>query len=329
MRKFLLATTFIAFGHTAIACDDPSHICVVGYSQSIRYELIGQVGKPSVFTFPPGEKVYHVIISGKPMENGNIGDAAWSSPPPDEKVPLGNNIALFPGIDAPNTTTIMTIITVKQNPPDCVIADGNCEQKPYAFKLHAVDAGTPEDKLVGVTFNLIFQGTTTPPRPAPIAANTPVPTIRVVPPVRPATPPPPAKIAAKPGNETEIVERLRTATLNTTSPKECHYDAHGPGLISFTPPCPTDDGRRTWIHFPGLIQQPAVYVAKDMLCNKYSEERLARQHSDRDYVVVEEVAHFLCLRLGDDVLALINKKYDPAHAPYDLTGVSGVKLELR
>jgi hypothetical protein len=333
MRKLLLATVFTALSHTAMAdCNEPSHICFLGYSPAIRYEITGQVGQPTVFTFPPDERVYRVLISGKPLDDGNIGNASWNGLKPaaiatdgkSEGPPLGNNLALTPGVDASYSASILTVITIRHNPPTCSIEEENCEQKIYPFTLKAVPLIPSDEEMKSVTFNVIFKGLAAPPRAATVAPNIPIPTIKVTAP-KPTPVPPKAKSA---NEQKEIEERTRTAALNTNT-GECHYEAHGPGLISFTPPCPTDDGRQTRIHFPGLTRQPAVYIAKDMLCNAHSEERLARQHSDGDYVIVEEVAPFLCLRLGDDVLALINKKFDPAHAPYDLTGVPGVKLELR
>jgi DNA helicase HerA-like ATPase len=45
------------------------------------------------------------------------------------------------------------------------------------------------------------------------------------------------------------------------------------------------------------------------------EERLARQHGDGDFVIVEEIAAHFRLRLGPDVLDIINQGYDAIGKP--------------
>ena len=115
--------------------------------------------------------------------------------------------------------------------------------------------------------------------------------------------------AAAPDQEEQAKadELIRTQAFNSTD--GCHYHAHGKTPNGITPRCPMDDGQWTLFRFPGLSKKAAVYVGS---CEEdHDEERLARQHEAGDFVVVEEIAPQFCLRLGPDVLDIVNDKFDP------------------
>jgi type IV secretion system protein VirB9 len=92
----------------------------------------------------------------------------------------------------------------------------------------------------------------------------------------------------------------------------CHYVARGEQPNAITPRCPIDNGEWTVMRFPGLSKKPAVYVVTGKAAD---EERLARQHEEGDFVVVEEIAPSFRLRLGDDAIDIVNQAYDPAGHP--------------
>ena len=71
-----------------------------------------------------------------------------------------------------------------------------------------------------------------------------------------------------------------------------------------------DNGEWTLMRFPGLSEKPAVYIV-----GIDNSERLARQHGAGDFVVVEEIAQHFRLRLGPNVLDILNQAYDPAGSP--------------
>ena len=75
------------------------------------------------------------------------------------------------------------------------------------------------------------------------------------------------------------------------------------------------------MRFPGLSEKPAVYVV-----GSDGSERLARQHAAGDFVVVEEIAPHFRLRLGPNVLDIINTAYDPAGKPTG-TGTTAPTVE--
>ena len=61
------------------------------------------------------------------------------------------------------------------------------------------------------------------------------------------------------------------------------------------------------MRFPGLSKKPAIYIVGDD-----GSERLARQHAAGDFIVIEEIAPHFRLRLGPDVLDILNTAYNPA-----------------
>ena len=95
-------------------------------------------------------------------------------------------------------------------------------------------------------------------------------------------------------------EHLRTDAFNGAD-GTCHYMAQG--HQADPDPAALSDGQREWtlMRFPGLSEKPAVYVVGDD-----GSERLARQHGAGDFVVVEEIAQHFRLRLGPNVLDIIN-----------------------
>jgi type IV secretion system protein VirB9 len=82
-----------------------------------------------------------------------------------------------------------------------------------------------------------------------------------------------------------------------------------------------DNGQWTLMRFPGLSEKPAVYVV-----GTDGGERLARQHGAGDFVVVEEIAQHFRLRLGPNVLDILNTACDPAGKPAG-TGTTAPSVE--
>jgi type IV secretion system protein VirB9 len=178
---------------------------------------------------------------------------------------------------------MMTVITLT--------AEG--VQRVYPFRLLARPAEAGAADAADVTLNLIFTGT---------AAATPDPVQAAAWRAR--------QQARKTAQETaDAEEHLRTDAFNGAE-DACHYTAKGKRSNAITPRCPMDNGEWTLFRFPGLSRKPAVYVVTGK-----DDERLARQHGAGDFVVVEEIAAHFRLRLGDDVLDIINQAYDPIGRP--------------
>jgi type IV secretion system protein VirB9 len=86
-----------------------------------------------------------------------------------------------------------------------------------------------------------------------------------------------------------------------------------------------DDGRMTYIRFPGNRELPAVFqVAED------GAESMVNPRMEGDLLVVDRVARRLNLRLGSQVVALYNDAYDADGVPpVNGTTVSGVQRVVR
>lgn len=257
-----------------------THIRQVAYSATKRTDLIGVVGQPTTITFPKGESVYRVIQSEEPDPSG-VTEAAWRGPgPADVKdSPIGSNLPLWPVRPG---VSMMTIVTMT----------GDGAQKTYAFRLLARPAEAGAADAPGVVFNLIFGGTMPPEQVAAAQRAWFV------------------KKQAQDAQATkDLMLRTRLDAFNAND-MTCHYTAKGKRTTSIEPRCPMDDGQWTIMRFPGLSRKPAVYILTGG-----TDERLARQHGEADFVVVEEIAAHFRLRLGDDVLDIINNGYNPAGEP--------------
>jgi type IV secretion system protein VirB9 len=290
---FLAAAVLAAAGRPAAAqgsLQSDTQIRVVRYSPLLRTELVGAVGQPTTITFPAGESVYRVVQSGKPDKNGALADAGWQGAAPSavKDTPLGNNLTLWPVRPGESTMTVITVTP-------------QGAQKVYPFRLIAKPDGDGAADSPGVVLNLIFKGGVASGAPAAVRAKT----LRRR---RDAV----AQAAAE--------ERLRTDAFNSAG-GACHYVAKGRRPNPLTPRCPLDNGQWTLMRFPGLSEKPAVYVV-----GTDGGERLARQHGAGDFVVVEEIAQHFRLRLGPNVLDILNTAYDPAGKPAG-TGTTAPSVE--
>ena len=292
MRKtialLLASVPLAAIDHHAMAQDTTqaaAQIRVESYSPLKRTEIVGVIGQPTTITFPAGENVYRVVQSGKPDKDGTLADAGWEGASPSEikDTPLGNNLTLWPVLPGESTMSVITMSS-----------EGT--QKVYPFRLLAKPDGAGAADSPDVVLNLIFKGGATP-SPAPAVQKAAFTRVWA------------AKQKAKQEEQEVSEQHLRTDAFNA-SDGTCHYIAKGKRPNPIEPRCPMDNGEWTLMRFPGLSEKPAVYVV-----GPDNSERLARQHGDGDFVVVEEIAQHFRLRLGPDVLDILNQAYDPAGRP--------------
>jgi type IV secretion system protein VirB9 len=298
----LLASVLLAaVGRPAMAQDSlqaPTQIRVVPYSPQLRTEITGVIGQPTTITFPPGESVYRVVQTGKPDKDGTLADAGWQGASPAEikDTPLGNNLTLWPVIAGGSTMTVITMSS----------AGG---QKVYPFRLLARPDTDGAADAPGVVLNLIFKGGAAIAPGAPAAAKKAgVVRTRAI------------RHSVSTIAQAAAEEHLRTDAFNGAD-GACHYLAKGRRPNPIQPRCPMDNGQWTLMRFPGLSKKPAVYVV-----GEEGSERLARQHGAGDFVVVEEIAPHFRLRLGPNVLDIINTAYDPAGKPAG-TGTTAPTVE--
>lgn len=297
IAALMAAVSIGALLHPAMASDpSEAQIRVVPYSALKRTSVQGVVGQPTTITFPKDENIYRVVQTGKPDNAGTLGDAGWQGAAPDAvaKTPLGNNLTLWPVAVGESTMTVIT-------------KNGEGDQKVYPFRLVAVPDAPGAADDASVVLNLIFAGTAKQaPVPPATASAAPV----AVTPTKIAVQAWMARQKAKRDEQEAAEERIRTDAFNGAD-GECHYTAKGRKPTQIEPRCPMDNGQWTLMRFPGLSKKPAIYIVTGD-----DEERLARQHAAGDFVVVEEIAQHFRLRLGANVLDIINQAYDPVgHDP--------------
>ena len=280
--------------------DTSAQIRVVAYSPVRRTEIVGVIGQPTTITFPQGENVYRVVQTGRLTRDGSLGDAGWqgASAADVKDTPLGNNLTLWPATLGESTMTVIT-------------ATSSGVQKVYPFRLVARPDDDGAADAPGVTLNLIFKGGAAPVTQAAAASDPP------------GDDPPAPRIKRRRHdvNERAAAEmRLRTDSFNPAD-DQCHFVAKGVHPNSLEPRCPLSNGVWTLMRFPGLSKKPAIYIV-----GRDGSERLARQHAAGDFIVIEEIAPHFRLRLGPDVLDILNTAYDPAGSPPD-TGTTAPTVQ--
>ena len=131
----------------------------------------------------------------------------------------------------------------------------------------------------------------------------------------PAVPPPPSP-------QEVIAERLQAKPQVLNS----HYSiAEGKGSEDIVPTLVFDDGRFTYIRFPGNREVPAVFhVLGD------GSETLVNARMEEDLLVVDRVSRRLMLRSGSAVVGVWNEAFDLDGVPPDGgTTVPGVQRVLK
>ncbi|MEY2170727.1 MULTISPECIES: P-type conjugative transfer protein VirB9 [unclassified Rhodanobacter] len=97
---------------------------------------------------------------------------------------------------------------------------------------------------------------------------------------------------------------------------------------SIAPTMAYDDGRFTYLRFPGNRDFPAAFVAADD-----GSESIVNSHIDPahpDVLVVHRVARELVLRLGNEVVGVFNDAFDPYGKPATTgTTIKGVTRVIR
>lgn len=284
-----------------------SQIRVVRYSATKRQEITGVVGQPTTFKFPSGESVYRVVQTTKVGSDGNLTEAGWQGPKPEEvkDTPLGNVVTLWPARPGYSTMTIIT-----------KLPDGS--QKPYAYRLTAITDTDGAADRSDVTLNLISEGGPTGVNNPGRAGGSSDDSLRKVASSTDDQPRPrPVSQRARKGRAEDeaAAERIRIDAFNRA--EGCQFTVKGTDS-TIEPRCPLTNNIWTLLRFPGLTQKPSVYISDPAyLCgaDDGSHERLARQHQAGDLVVVEEIAQRLCVRLSPYVLQIDNTAWNPAGAP--------------
>ena len=180
------------------------------------------------------------------------------------------------------------------------------DRRAHTFRFVVLADGDPKPPV----YRLVVKA---PPRPAPPARlalreDVPLIALPVVPP-----PPPPQQVVA---------ERLQAKPQVTNTQ---YSIAEGTGSQDIVPTLAYDDGRFTYLRFPGNREVPAVFhVLGD------GSETLVNARMEDDLLVVDRVSRKLMLRAGSAVVGLWNEAFDlDGRPPGDGTTVPGVQRVLR
>lgn len=180
------------------------------------------------------------------------------------------------------------------------------DRRTHTFRFVVLADGDPKPPV----YRLVV---TAPPRPAPPARialreDVPLVALPVVPP-----PPPPQQVVA---------ERLQAKPLVMNTQ---YSIAEGTGSRDIVPTLVYDDGRFTYLRFPGNREVPAVFhVLGD------GSETLVNARMEDDLLVVDRVSRKLMLRAGSAVVGLWNEAFDlDGRPPGDGTTVPGVQRALK
>lgn len=180
------------------------------------------------------------------------------------------------------------------------------DRRTHAFRFVVLADGDPKLPV----YRLVVKA---PPRAVPAARLAlrdagPLVALPAIPP-----PPPPQQVVA---------ERMqaKAQVMNTQ-----YSVAEGTGSQDIVPTLVFDDGRFTYLRFPGNREIPAVFhVLGD------GGETLVNARMEDDLLVVDRVSRRLMLRAGSAVVGLWNEAFDlDGKPPGDGTTVSGVQRVLR
>lgn len=133
---------------------------------------------------------------------------------------------------------------------------------------------------------------------------------------------PPLIVQPLPQSEELVAERLQTKpqVLNTQ-----YSMAEGRNSDEIVPSLVFDDGRFTYLRFPGNREVPAVFQVRSD-----GSETLVNARMEDDLLVVDRVSRRLMLRAGSSVVGLWNEAFDLDGLPPDAgTTVPGVERALR
>lgn len=210
--------------------------------------------------------------------------------------PGGRNIFVKPksSAGAPNNLAVVT------------------DRRTHAFRLVVLPDGDPKPTVYRLVVRAPVQRLAAAAAAGPVAAALLPPAVAI-----------PAQVPAPAPNAQELIaERLKAGPqlLNAE-----YSIAEGDASADIVPTLIFDDGRFTYLRFPGNREVPAVFqVLGD------GSEAVVNVRMEDDLLVVDRVARRLMLRSGTAVVGVWNEAFDIDGAPpVDATTVPGVRRTVR
>jgi type IV secretion system protein VirB9 len=278
MRVTILAAVLSAGVGPAMALSVPPpgaadpHIRQVPYDQLNRTVLVGEIGRETTITFGAGERIGRVVFGQPDAE-------LWAGPDPKDvkDQALQNNLPLWPlKIGATNMQVTTTL-------PDGA-------QRIYQFALYAKVPDSDGRDDPDVTFGLIFTYPQVVKQEAIIAWKA-------------------RKEAAD-----RAAAKARLAVDVFYGARNWSYLAR-PNKVwiasAWPKPDVSDNGQLTAFRFQGNVAEPAIYIVDTPACGPGGHERLAPFADQDGLKVVQTTAQHFRLRLGDAVMEVCNRNFDP------------------
>ena len=182
------------------------------------------------------------------------------------------------------------------------------DRRTHAFRFVVL----PDDDARPPVYRLVVRATA----PRPAAASAPSPARAALPEL------PLPSIASQPSAEEQVAERLKATAQVLNSD---YSVAEGAASQDIVPALIFDDGRFTYMRFPGNREVPTVFhVLPD------GSETLVNTRMEDDLLVVDRVSRRLMLRAGQAVVGVWNEAFDlDGMPPAGGTTVPGVQRLVR
>lgn len=107
--------------------------------------------------------------------------------------------------------------------------------------------------------------------------------------------------------QARVAAEQRIEATSQPVPRNTAYTMSAPRKSrGIAPAVAFDDGRFTYFKFPNNREIPSFFIVSDD-----GQESLVNYHVQGDFVVIQRVARRFALRLGSQVIGVVNEKYDP------------------
>jgi type IV secretion system protein VirB9 len=244
----------------------------VAYNPLNRTQLVGEIGRETTITFGSEEQIVRVVFGQNPN------DEIWDGPAAKEGGgSLRNNLPLWP------MKTDATNLQVTTQLPDG-------SQRIYQFALSAVKPAADGSDDSSAIFGLIFTYPAEAHKAAIAEARARQVTI--------------AATKAKARLASDVFYGTRNWSY-VARPNKAWREAGWPK------PEVSDNGEVTAFRFDGNVPSPAIYVVDTPKCGPGGHKRLAPFTDQGDLKVIKETDQHFRLRLGDAVMEVCNKAWNP------------------
>lgn len=103
--------------------------------------------------------------------------------------------------------------------------------------------------------------------------------------------------------------RLKARMSQNDAPKATNWNYWAKGSQDVSPISAFDDGRFTYLKYPGNREMPAIYIVNPDGSESLVNTTVDSKHPDT--IIVQKIARQFTLRIGNRVACIFNENYDP------------------